>query len=179
MKMAGIISVIWVQFWAVLCNDLQGTKEKRSRATAGAAPPYLVVFGIGHVFGFHSAVLGRLAGELHEEQQLFEDGRVHDLQILRAHTDGLQQGGNAGTNTADIRHGTAYCIIQQIDTLFPGRADTKSESVNSFKFLTVGFSLIKWERICIIWGYFLKVIKYISLTPLFFYYLINLDFMTE
>lgn len=29
--------------------------------------PYLVVFGVGHVFGFHLAVLGRLAGKLDEE----------------------------------------------------------------------------------------------------------------
>lgn len=63
---------------------------------------YLVVFGIGHVFGFHSAVLRRLAGELHEEQQLFKDGRVHDLQVLRADTDGLRRGGKPQTNTADI-----------------------------------------------------------------------------
>lgn len=66
---------------------------------------YLVEFGVGHVFGFHSAVLRRLAGELHEEQQLFKDGWVHDLQVLRADTDGLQQGGNRGTNTADIHTG--------------------------------------------------------------------------
>lgn len=79
--------------------------------TGSCTSSYLVVFGIGHVFGFHSAVLRRLAGELHEEQQLFKDGWVHDLQVLWAQTDGLQQGGKGGTNTADIHCGTVYCII--------------------------------------------------------------------
>ena len=54
-------------------------------------PGYLVVFGVGHVLGLHGAVLGRFAGELDEEEQLLKDGGVHDLQVLRAHTDGLQQ----------------------------------------------------------------------------------------
>lgn len=51
---------------------------------------YLVVFSVGHMFGFHLAVLGGFAGELNEEEQLFKDGWVHDLQVLWAHTDGLQ-----------------------------------------------------------------------------------------
>lgn len=63
------------------------------KTQAPPPPPYLVVFGIGHVFGFHPAVLGRLAGELHEEEQLLKDGRVHDLQVLGADADGLQRGG--------------------------------------------------------------------------------------
>lgn len=52
---------------------------------------YLVVFSVGHMFGFQLAVLGGLAGELDKEEQLFEYGRVHDLQALWAHTDGLQR----------------------------------------------------------------------------------------
>lgn len=103
-----------------MSQTTKNANENRGVSWPGFSSPYLVVFGIGHVFGFHSAVLRRLAGELHEEQQLFEDGRVHDLQVLGAHTDGLQQGRNAGTNTADNHHGNACCIIGQTDTLFPG-----------------------------------------------------------
>lgn len=81
---------------------------------SSASTSYLVAFGIGHVFCFHSAVLRRLAGELHEEEQLLKDGRVHDLQVLRSHADGLQQGGNRGTNTAHIDCGMTRSIFSRV-----------------------------------------------------------------
>lgn len=52
---------------------------------------HLVVFSIGHVFGLHLSILRRFTGELHEQQKLLKDGGIHHLEILRAHTNCLEQ----------------------------------------------------------------------------------------
>lgn len=95
-------------------GDRRGKGEEKSESLqAGLTATHLVVLGVGHVFCLHGAKLRRLAGKLNKEQQLLEDGWVHDLQVLRTHTDDLQQGESRDTMalTSTIQNHTTLLLL--------------------------------------------------------------------